>query len=92
MRSCKPHEGHYFRYIFLVFFMAGEVGFVKFWQCSARCVFFMVRQVGLVKVRYGTFCFGRCGALRYVTLCCGKNWFGLAGEVLQVALRLGIIR
>ena len=43
------------------FFMAGEVGFVKFWQCSARCVFFMVRQVGLVKVRYGTFCFGRRG-------------------------------
>jgi len=24
---------------------AGELGFVKFWQCSARCVFFMVRQV-----------------------------------------------
>ena len=40
----------------------------------------------------GEFCldelgFGRCGALRYVTLCCGKNWFGLAGEVSRGILR-----
>jgi len=54
--------------------MAGEVGFVKFWQCSARCVFFMVRQVGLVKVRYGTFCFGRWGTLVCGTFCfCGVS-------------------
>ena len=54
-------------------------------------LFFLVRQVGLVKVRYGTFCFGRCGALRYVTLCCGKNWFGLAGELgYGESVKLGI--
>jgi len=44
----------------------------------------------------GEFCldelgFGRCGALRYVTLCCGKNWFGLAGELgYGESVKLGI--
>ena len=51
----RSGELRYFRVscVKLRYGAAGEVGFVKFWQCSARCVFFMVRQVGYVSVRWG---------------------------------------
>ena len=52
------------RSLFLVHilgFFSWQVRWVSSSFGSVRHVFFMVRQVGLVKVRYGTFCFGRRG-------------------------------
>ena len=49
---------------------AGELGFVKFWQCSARCVFFMVRQARLGELGYVLY----CGDVRSVVLRYGKFW------------------
>ena len=54
----------------------------------------MVRFVSAGEARWGEYVglwSGRCGALRYVTLCCGKNWFGLAGEASWVQLGYGTV-
>ncbi len=55
------------------------MGFVKFWQCSARCVFFMVRS-------------GRCVGLGFGVLWCVPVIYGEAGEVSSGRLCWGLVR
>ena len=64
------------------------MGFVKFWQCSARCVFFMVRsgRHGLLCFGALIFSYGKAGKVSYVYSRSGMLGRGMAGLVGPVLL------